>query len=133
MKKLRIPYRKKCFSKERIEIRLGIKHRYRRASVYTTPFKIKKLFWYDEFADSDYFTPSCPHLHSEDGKYKLNVYTGELYNIRLKRNCTDKYVPKEELKKLWEENKFIKFSNEMRKKYKEKYPDSSLPDIPLFD
>jgi len=36
-------------------------------------------------ADADMFTPSCPHLHSIDGKYKLNVYDGTLYDIRLKK------------------------------------------------
>ncbi len=52
---------------------------------YSTPFMIRNQKWYDELSDPDFFTPSCPHLHSNDGHYKMNVYTGELYDIPIKK------------------------------------------------
>ena len=83
-------------------------------------------------ADADMFTPSCPHLHSTDGKYKLNVYTGELYDIRLKKTIRNKVVNNDELNKLWSETKFLQFAMKMRQLYFEKYPQSQLPQIPVF-
>ena len=69
-------------------------------SAYKTPIKLKKMYWYDELADAYMFTSSCPHLNSVDGKYKLNVYDGMLYDIRLKKIIRNKRVNDEELKKL---------------------------------
>ena len=111
-------------------VKIGYKIRFIKSS-YKTPFKLKKQFWYDEYSDTDMFTPSCPHLHSLDGKYKLNVYTGEFYDIRNKRIIRDKYVPEDELKKLWKDPEFCSFAKTMRKIYNEKYPNSQLPEKPF--
>lgn len=72
MKKIRISYKQKriTYPMNLYEIRV---ESYFSKSAYKIPFKLKKMYWYDELADADMFTPSCPHLHSVDGKYKLNV------------------------------------------------------------
>lgn len=129
MKKIRIPYNRK--PKINVFItELKVENTVYK-SVYKSPFKLMKLFWCGEISDPDFFNPSCPHLHSLDGKYKLNVYNGELYDIRLKRVAGNKHVSKEELDKLWKEPKFLAFANSMRNRYFEQYPCSKLPDIPL--
>ncbi|MBQ7077386.1 MAG: hypothetical protein IJM91_04590 [Lachnospiraceae bacterium] len=101
-------------------------------SVFKTRFRLKRQFWYGEYADTDFFTPSCPHLHSEDQKYKLNVYTGDIYDAK-NRKFNGMRVSDNELKKLWSDDKFYKFANEMRKIYSDKFPNSVLRDIPNFD
>lgn len=99
---------------------------------YQTPFQMKKTLWFDELSDPDLFFPSCPHLHSKDGQYKLNVYTGELYSTKSKKIVNGKIVKEKELKRLWENSKFVEFANRMRNIYFEKYPLSNLPPIPVF-
>ena len=99
---------------------------------YQTPFQMKKTLWFDELSDSDLFFPSCPHLHSSDGQYKLNVYTGELYSTKNKKIVKGKVVKEKELERLWSDRKFMEFAEKMRTTYFEKYPSSSLPSVPSF-
>ena len=63
---------------------------------YHTPFQMRKTLWFDELSDPDLFFPSCPHLHSTDGQYKLNVYTGELYSTQSKKIVKGKVVKEKE-------------------------------------
>ena len=131
MKRVRISYKRKRIEKTVNLYVFEVEHQFQK-SVYKTPFKLKKQIWYDELADADMFTPSCPHLHSIDNKYKLNVYTGEIYDIRLKKIIKNKKVNMDEIKKLWNESKFQEFAMKMRQLYFEKYPKSELPEIPVF-
>lgn len=132
MKKDKIPYKKKKTMNNAIAFEIGVERGFVK-SVYKTPFKMKKQVWFDEYADADPFTPSCPHLHSSDGKYKLNVYNGEMYDIRTKKIARDKYISEDELKILWSDPRFLLFAKKMREMYYEKFPNSKLPDIPHFD
>lgn len=131
MKKARISYRRKKINQSVNLYIVGVAQCFPK-SVYKTPFKIKKQIWVDELADADLFTPSCPHLHSSDGKYKLNVYTGKLYDIRLKKILTNKIVREDELKMLWNDHKFLEFAMKMRKLYHEKFSQSELDPIPSY-
>lgn len=99
---------------------------------YSTPFSIKSQKWYDELSDSDPFNPSCPHLHSKEGPYKMNVYTGEIYNTKTKKIIEGYGVREKDLKKLWNDKKFVAFALTMRKLYFEKFPDSELPKVPEY-
>lgn len=130
MKQSNIGYLNEKESNE-VVFELGVQRRFFR-SIYETPFKLKKQRWHGCFSDKDVFIPSCPHLHSEDDKYKLNVYTGEIYDRRRRIVLRDKYVPNDELKKLWDDQKFKEFADKMRDYYKEERPNSKLPDIPKF-
>ena len=99
---------------------------------YETQFSIKSQKWYDELSDSDLFNPSCPHLHSKEGPYKMNVYTGEIYNIQTKKIISGYGVREKDLKKLWNDKKFVTFALIMRERYFEMFPNGVLPDIPVF-
>jgi len=99
---------------------------------YTTPFMIRNQKWYDELSDPDFFTPSCPHLHSKDGHYKMNVYTGELYDIPIKKISNKFHIQKKDLIKLWNDKKFYLFVAYMRKLFYKNYPNGNLPDIPEY-
>lgn len=118
-------------SKDVVVFTLVVSNEYDRGC-YQTPFQMKKTLWFDELSDPDLFFPSCPHLHSSDGQYKLNVYTGELYSTKNKKIVKEKVVKEKELKRLWSDRKFMEFAEKMRTTYFEKYPSSSLPSIPPF-
>lgn len=100
--------------------------------LYQTPFQMKKTLWYDELADPDPYFPSCPHLHSMDNRYKLNVYTGEIYSVSNKALVKDKKVKGKELERLWDEPSFRNFAERMRNLHIEKSPSLVLPKIPTF-
>lgn len=123
--------RKKTTSKAIVYFALAVSNEYDRGC-YQTPFQMKKTLWFDELSDPDLFFPSCPHLHSSDGQYKLNVYTGELYSTKNKKMVKGKVVKGKELERLWGDRKFIEFAEKMRTAYFKKYPLSSLPSIPTF-
>lgn len=118
-------------SKDVVVFTLVVSNEYDRGC-YQTPFQMKKTLWFDELSDPDLFFPSCPHLHSLDKKYKLNVYTGELYSTNSKKIVKGKAVEKKELERLWSDCKFLEFAKKMRTTYFEKFPSSSLPPIPTF-
>lgn len=121
----------KINSKEIVFFALVVSNEYDRGC-YQTPFQMKKTLWFDELSDPDLFFPSCPHLHSFDGQYKLNVYTGELYSTKNKKIVKGKVVKEKELERLWSDRKFMEFAEKMRTTYFEKYPSSSLPSFPTF-
>lgn len=47
-------------------------------------FKLNKADWYFKISDRD-INPSFPHLHSKDGKYKMNIYNGNILRAKDKR------------------------------------------------
>ena len=118
-------------SKDIVVFTLTVSNEYDRGC-YQTPFQLKKTLWFYELSDPDLFFPSCPHLHSSDQQYKLNVYTGELYSTKSKKIVKGKVVKEKELERLWSDRKFLEFAKKMRTTYFEKFPSSSLPPIPTF-
>ena len=42
---------------------------------------VKKMYWEFHKGDNDNL-PSVPHGHSLDGKYKLEIWSGKIYNIQ---------------------------------------------------
>ena len=99
---------------------------------YTTPFSIRSQKWYDELSDSDPYNPSCPHLHSVGGPYKMDVYTGQIYNTQTKKIIEGYHIREKDLKKLWNDKKFVAFALAMRKLYSDKFPNGALPEIPEY-
>ena len=91
----------------------------------TLPFKLDKKVWYYKKSDED-INPSFPHLHTRDYKYKMNIYTGDIYFDKKKTPFTS--LSDEEHKKLWSYSKFLKDVKEMRKNYI--YGEEKLPPIP---
>lgn len=47
-----------------------------------------------ELSDSDPYNPSGPHLHSVGGPYKMDVYTGQIYNTQTKKIIEGTYQRK---------------------------------------
>ena len=91
----------------------------------TIKFKLDKKDWYFRKSDTD-INPSFPHLHSKDHKYKMNVYTGDIYLKNEKKPFTT--ISDKEHKQLWSDTKFITDVKQIRKNYV--YGEDKLPKIP---
>lgn len=91
----------------------------------TLPFKLDKKQWYFRKSDED-INPSFPHLHSIDNRYKMNIYTGDIYFDKKKTPFAT--ISDEEHKKLWSDRGFLRDVKEMRKNYV--YREGKLPPIP---
>lgn len=78
----------------------------------TIKFKLDNKYWYFHKGDSD-INPSYPHLHSKDNKYKMNIYTGDIYLIKQKNPFTA--LSDKEHKKLWMDDKFVNDVIQIRK------------------
>ena len=99
---------------------------------YRYPHQIKKSVWIGKLSDPDFHTPSCPHLHSENGKKKLDVYTGEFYDVQT-RTYTGEFIKQDVLKDLWTDEKFLRFVDQARDRLLSKFPNIKLPPIPHYD
>ncbi|MBR0156246.1 MAG: hypothetical protein IJM20_01840 [Clostridia bacterium] len=93
---------------------------------YVTNFQIHRQIWDLNMYDDDNW-PSVPHGHSLDGKYKLNVWTGEIFEITTKKRVG--HARKKELNVLYSNNEFIKFARSAIQYHKEHFPYHSF-DIP---
>ena len=90
---------------------------------YTSKIEINNGKWIIHKNDVDPF-PSVPHMHSKDLPLKLNIYSGEIYDVNTKKIVD--VVRQKDLKKLWSDKKFIKIVEETRKCYKENNPKYKL-------
>lgn len=79
-----------------------------------------KLRWLWHENDQDMW-PSYPHLHAKKGSYKMDIYTGTIYETH--QNTVVRNLSNKEMKKLWEQKKFCKHVEEKRKFYMEKIYD----------
>ena len=100
---------------------------------YKAPLTLNGYKWYDELSDPDPFFPSCPHLHCTEKPYKLNVYTGELYNVQTKQIIRNEKIRTKELKELWKDKRFFEFVLFKRNEFLSQHPDAYLPTIPCFE
>lgn len=92
------------------------------------PFTLQGLKWEMHITDKDP-NPSIPHLHGvEDSRYKINVYTGEVF---WDGKPAGVLKPKEH-QKLWQDETFLKMLNKAREYYIEHHPYAKLPDYPYF-
>ena len=57
--------------------------------------------------------PSYPHVHFLNDDAKLNIYTGEIYRIQTKKSINK--ASDEDMKKLWNDRKFLEIVMEARK------------------
>lgn len=96
---------------------------------YQFPHQVKKNLWYGKETDPDFHTPPAPHLHSSNGRKKMDVYTGQLYDVQ-KKSYEDKYVDESVLREMWSDPKFLEFVDKSRKIALSKCPDYKLPPIP---
>lgn len=87
---------------------------------------IKKMYWEFHKGDNDNL-PSVPHGHSLDGKYKLEIWSGKIYNIQSGK--VEYIAKKKDMKALQQYPGFIEFVKECREEYKERNPDIVLPKL----
>ena len=71
--------------------------------------------------------PSYPHVHLLEDDIKLDIYTGNLYRIQTKKIINE--VSDKDMKKLWNDKKFLEMVMEVRKN--KPINISNLQDIPL--
>ena len=80
--------------------------------LYRPEYKIFKHKFVIHKTDKDIW-PSYPHVHLLDDSIKLNIYTGELYRIQTRRQINE--VSDKDMKKLWNDKKFLEIVMEARK------------------
>ncbi len=92
-------------------------------SVLSPRIKICKMKWKFRKDDPD-FNPSVPHGHSLDGKYKLELWTGNI--IEVSNNTVKKVAKKQDMINLYNYPGFVDFVEECRKAYQELNPRFNL-------
>lgn len=93
--------------------------------------KIEGHKWILHKYDSDVFFPSCPHFDCCDQRWKLDIYSGKIYN-----SSNHSYVGKISYKvlkeKIWDIDIVVNMINDIRKRYeldRENKPDR-FPELP---
>ncbi len=92
---------------------------------------IAKEKWYWHKNDED-FGPSFPHLHSKNNPFKLDIYTGKVYNVKTKKVINN--VNNNELKLLWANADFNNYVLEKRRYYQENiYDGKRYKNLPIIN
>lgn len=88
--------------------------------------QIKQIYWEFHKGDAD-FNPSMPHGHSLDGKYKLELWSGNIYEVSTKEL---KWIAKpKDMQHLYSHEGFQKFVKECRDEYCKNHPGFRLPPL----
>ena len=88
--------------------------------------------WYMNNHDEDINMPSCPHCHAHGKNWKLNIYTGRIYD----KNSYIGQISKKEFHNMWCQKEFCDAVLRERKWYNENYYDKNpvrypkLPPLP---
>ena len=88
--------------------------------------KIKKIYWEFHKGDAD-FNPSMPHGHSLDGKYKLELWSGNIYDVKTKELCW--IANPKEMQQLYSYEEFLEFVVDCRSEYIKSHPNFNLPPL----
>lgn len=72
--------------------------------------------WYIHENDADICEPSCPHCHTDEKPWKLNIYTGEIYSTK-SNSYIGKSISKTDLKRMWAKKEFRDLVIRERKRY----------------
>ena len=94
------------------------------------------VHWYMHEHDKDINDPSCPHCHAKEKNWKLDIYTGAIYDYTNGKLRIGK-LSKSEMKKLWKTKGFCELVLKERLWYEtthhsdnpKRYP--ALPVIPF--
>ena len=87
---------------------------------------IKKMYWEFHKGDEDY-NPSVPHGHALDGKYKLELWSGKIYEIATGEVYA--VAKAKDMRKLYVYDGFQEFVDMCRNTYIEHHPGFILPDL----
>ena len=85
--------------------------------------KVKRMYWEFHKTDADY-RPSVPHGHSLDGKYKLELWTGDVYDCRTGKLVM--HAKEKEMITLYNYPGFIDFVHECRDEYHKMFPNVEI-------
>ena len=87
---------------------------------YCPRITIYRMIWsFNKYDDDDW--PSVPHGHSQDKKYKLNVWTGEVFD-RITKKTIGK-ASKKELSMLHGDSQFKRFAKETIQWHHKEHPE----------
>ena len=95
-------------------------------TVLAPNIKIKGMLWEFHKGDNDDH-PSVPHGHSQDGNYKLELWNGNIYDI--KTGKVEYRAKRKEIKKLYNYPGFLDFVKDCRSEYKKRNPSIMLPEL----
>ena len=88
--------------------------------------KVHGMLWTFHKTDDDNW-PSVPHGHSIDGKYKLELWSGNIYEISTRQLVFR--ARKKDMKNLIAYPGFLEFVKECRKEYKHRNPITPMPEL----
>jgi len=109
----------------------------RKIELKTMPYKrslrsprlqVKGVIWNFHKLDPDPY-PSVPHGHSQDEKYKLELWTGNIINIQTGKRCGK--APDKEMKQLYNYPGFTDFVDICRDEYRKVYPQNPIKELTL--
>lgn len=78
--------------------------------------KIEGHKWILHKYDPDVYFPSCPHFDCCDQKWKLDIYSGKIYNSS-NHSCVGKISPKVLEEKIWSNDIIVNMIKDIRKRY----------------
>lgn len=100
-----------------------------------TQFSVQGVRWEMHLHDNDINNPSCPHLHAIGKPWKLNVYTGEFFDVKSGKKIGK--ISGYDLKRIWNAKGMLKIIlaeraiyNELRATNSRRWPE--LPALPSF-
>lgn len=87
--------------------------------MYRPKYTLFKMKWDFHKTDDD-CNPSVPHGHSVDGRYKMSIWDGKVYDVRTRKLCGS--ITRKEIENLHNDAVFMKFVDESREWYKSTHP-----------
>lgn len=78
------------------------------------------VHWIMHEHDSDINDPSCPHCHAKEKNWKLDIYSGCVYDYTNGKAYITK-LSKKEFKRLWKQKGFLSLVLKERKWYEDEF------------
>lgn len=92
--------------------------------------------WYMHERDDDINDPSCPHCHTKEKNWKLDIYNGNIYDYTNRKRYV-KTISKKDFKIMWNYKGFLELVLRERQRYDKQYHSKdekrypALPPLPL--
>ena len=97
-----------------------------RTTLLAPKLKVKGMLWEFHKGDDD-FSPSVPHGHSQDGKFKLQLWTGNIFNVSTGK--LEYRAKRKDMTALYNHPGFLEFVKECRTDYASRHPSVTLPEL----
>ncbi len=98
-----------------------------------TAFKVKGVKWEIHNHDADINNPSCPHMHAIGKPWKLDLYTGNIYDERTGTHVVGQMKAKE-LFEIWNAKGVLKIILAERARYEKFHKKDPIryPELPAL-